>query len=443
MPEEKIAAEIWEILPGRDVRVWPTPLSKEQRRLPLSKESQQLPPEAKGFQWVEPRYKFEDLLYFIDVNVWHKRCVFLKAAVTGGLGWQLTTDDDDKEPDASHTAINAILMQPNEHPSETFVTIMKRALVDYYATGNAFIEVARNGKGEVAELYHVPARTMRVDADFKGFWQVRAWGGEKQFARWGDQARAGRNEILHLQQYDAKDDYYGIPEWLPALGAMALDREALEYNSYLFQNQFTAKFAVVIEGGTLSRKARNALKNFLQTQAHGLKNSGKALVIAIDDPNVKIRIEKLEVDGKEKDFSFRAGRELSRDEVVAAHGVPPRLVGIMSAGQLGGGGEIEGQLKTFKEVVINPEQESIETYLTRTILASFGTHRWRLKLQEMDITDIQADAAWYKEMLGSGIIDPDEAREELGYPARDQQNGDNLERSIAKSLKMIEQALDD
>ncbi|HFE37072.1 MAG TPA: phage portal protein, partial [Gammaproteobacteria bacterium] len=174
------------------------------------------------------------------------------------------------------------------------------------------------------------------------------------------------------------------------------------------------KFAVIIEGGNLSSEARSALKKFLAQRATGVKNAGRAIEISIDDPNVKIRIEKLGLESKDKDFSFSDGRGQNRDEVISAHGVPPRLVGIMAAGQLGGVGEIEGQLTIFKQSTIDPDQEALENLLNSTIIASFGTHKWRLKFNEMDITDALADTEKYTRLTEAGILTPDEVREDLG-----------------------------
>ena len=40
-------------------------------------------------------------------------------------------------------------------------------------TGNGYLEVARNRRGQVGALYHAPGRTMRRDARFRGYWQVK------------------------------------------------------------------------------------------------------------------------------------------------------------------------------------------------------------------------------------------------------------------------------
>ncbi len=411
---------------------------------PLAKQSRQATPDTKGLNIVEPRHKWKDLLYFLDVNTWHRRCVYLKAAITGALGWQLITDNENKDIDEDHRAIQALLHTPNAR-GQTFSLLLYHLLIDYYALGNGWLEVVRNNRGQVSEIYHIPARTMRCKADSTGYWQVRSFK-KVEFAAWGNE-RGSINEALHLKNYDPMDDYYGVPEWLPAMATMGLDRECVEYNTYSFRNGMTARFIIVVEGGELTRKARSALKKFIQSNMTGIKNAGRTIVISSDDPNVKIRIERINKDANLKDLSFTQSRQYSRDEIVSAHGVPPRMLGIMSAGQLGGAGEIKGQMQVFRDIIIAPEQRRLEQLINSTILASFGKHKWRLKLNEIDITDPQADAEYYAKLLNlpDPVLDVEEVRSELGYPPRPQRTERSepvLWEGIARSLEGIRQVLE-
>ncbi len=134
----------------------------------------------------------------------------------------------------------------------------------------------RNGRGRVAELYHAPARTMRRDAKFEGYWQVKKVQ-STPFTEFGRPV-AGRNEILHSYVYDPLGDYYGMPEWLAALVEMGLGRTIMEFNLNLFKNSLMAHVAVVVEGGRLSDAGRKAVKDFIKDQALGVKNAGRCAV---------------------------------------------------------------------------------------------------------------------------------------------------------------------
>lgn len=227
------------------------------------------------------------------------------------------------------------------------------------------------------------------------------------------------NEVLHFMEYDPKDPWYGTPAWAPAMGSMLLDRTQVEYNTYLFQNGLMAHFAVVVEGGKLSSAQIDSLKSFLQTNATGVQNAGRGIVLQNESSGVTIKIEKLNMDIKDKQII--EGRNMTRDEVISVHGVPPRLLGIMSAGQLGGGGEVQGQLHTFLETVIRPEQERLESFLNEMILSSFSEQgldgvKWRIKFNSMDISDPTKDAEFWTKALSptTGWLSQDEVRENQG-----------------------------
>ena len=376
-----------------------------------------------GTSWVEPRLSFSDLLYFYDVNVWHRRCVDLKALLTGSMGWELVAvEDEEAEPDEMYERIAALLSNPqSERPAgelrQPLGELLECFLIDFGATGNAFLEVPRNGKGEVAEIYHARAATIRRARDTKeGYHQLQLGQSKVRFSGWGERSDRGQNEVLHFLQYDPQSDYYGMPTWLPALGAMMLDRTAVEYNTYLFRNGLVAHFVVVVEGGKLGKTQIEALKTFIRENATGIQNAGRGLVLQNDKEGVKIRIEKLNVDFK--DLQFGEGRKLSRDEVASAHGVPPRLLGIMQAGQLGGGSEVEGQLKVFFDTVIRPSQRRLEAFLNSTIIQSFygeAPATWRLRLKGINTATSPAQIEALSKLIDAGF-DPASALKALEMP---------------------------
>jgi len=443
MSEQKVQTEVWAITEEGQVIEG---LQKEK----ITKASQQdKQKKFTGLKTVDPRNSFDVLLSFLDENTWHKRCVLLKTALTGGLGWSLVTDDEEKKEDKDYKTIKAFLDNPNEE-GQTFNEIIKRMLIDYYSTGNTWAEFVRNNKKEISEMYHMPVISMRRAKDFKSHWQVKTFS-RNQFNNFGsDDISVGdkkKNEALHYFSYDPKSDYYGIPEWLPVIATMALDRAAVEYNTYEFSNGMMAKFIIMIEGGELSRKSRAQLKVFLQNNYRGHKHAGKAMVIANDDPGVSIKIERIDKEGSNKDISFSKSRTLNRDETIAAHNVPPRLVGIVASGSLGGTGEVDGQLKVFKEIVIAPEKEGFEEFLNRTVIASFadGKHKWKLKFNEMDISDRNSDAEYFKTMKEIGALLVDEVREEIGkQPLEEDQNKPTeLTKRIASNLEATRLALEE
>ena len=381
--------------------------------VPVKKESKQIKDEN-STMWREPRFAFSTLLKFYDWNSWHRRCILLKAGATCGIGWELVTAGEDKEPDDEYRRAEAFLQSCGHGVS--FTNLAFRSAIDYYHLGNVFSEVVRNRKGGLTELYHAPTPSMRVGLKASTFWQMR-YGKQVEWPRYEFEQREDQ-AIAHLADYDPSDDYYGMPEWLPAMATMALDRNAVSYNTYNFDNEFLAKVLLFIKGAKLDTKVKSQLQSFFKGEYKGVENAGKAVVIDVDDPNIDLKVEKLQMDTK--DMSFLKSREFNRDEVVQMHNVPPRLLGIMEAGQLGGGGEIAGQLKVFRDITIAPKQRELEDFFNNIIVPGLDLKKWRLKFRQFDITTALEDAEFLSK-AGQDLSE-DERRERLGYKPRNDES---------------------
>lgn len=395
-------------------------------------------PSKQALTWAEPRMAFSQLLYFFDVNTWHRACIDLKAQLIGGLGWQLVTEDADKSEDDTYRALHALFTNPQAERTlgeqrDSLTEILKAFVTDWKAVGNAYLELPRNALGQVAEIYHVRAATVRRDKKTAGgYHQIRSGQVRASFRGWGADADGkgqDRNELIHLKEYDPQDDYYGMPSWLASLAAQLLDRTAVEYNTYLFKNGLLAHFAIIVEGGKLDTNEINGIKRYIQQNASGVNNAGRGMIIQHQKNGIKIRIEKLNIDLK--DLLLDKLRVGTRDETVSAHRVPPRLLGIMHAGALGGGGEVEGQLKIFLESVVRPDQARLEALINNTIVASYGGDeglsgvKWRFKLREMDVTNRASDAVYYEKALDpdKGWMERGEVREELALSTETEEDG--------------------
>ena len=88
--------------------------------------------------------------------------------------------------------------------------------------------------------------------------------------------------------------------------------------------------------------------------------------------------------------------------------MPPRLVGVISAGQLGSGREIEGQLRILRETVLRPKRRRLERVINEVLKdVEPGV---TIQFNQMDITDLRSDAEFFQRMLKAGVYEPDEVR---------------------------------
>lgn len=211
----------------------------------------------------------------------------------------------------------------------------------------------------------------------------------------------------HFCYYSPKSRYYGEPDYLATLKQIALNQKADIYNEKFFDNGARPDMAIIYENAEPSQEQLNAFKDFFGNSFKGYQNSHNTLVLFgndIGEKDAKIRFENL---GGVDDISFERLKKVSRDEIAAAHGIPPRFLGIIENSSLGGSGELIGQLHQFNEIEIKPKIELIESF--------FDSIGIKLRLKPIDVTDFKDDGEIVTNLINSGIISVNEAREILGW----------------------------
>ena len=344
-------------------------------------------------QWpagdVYPRpVEYSTLIESVSLNPYHAAALRIKAQAAVGLGYSLYRDGD--ADDALREVWDAAW-------GGSFQREILNLALDLETFGMAYVEAVPGGDGAAA-CYHVPACTMWLrPAGYRQ--EVDLY--RVEWPPYDGQERG----IVHLGLYHPKADWYGLPDWITALNAMSLDANATLWNMQFFQNNCVPAWAILVEGGTLDEAVEQQIEAFFKANYKGVSNTHRALQLS--GAGVTIKFQKLQDDSR--DMGFAQLKQLARDEVVAAHGVPPRLLGIVTSGQLGGGGEMQAQLRFFREVLIAGRQA-----LWSRFLSQFLPDGVSIRFHEMDITDAETDATYYKELVQAGVLLPNEARAELG-----------------------------
>jgi len=152
-------------------------LGEVEKQLDAAGRSRQVPEDAWDYRKTgakKPPYNLDALAHFLEINTFHFRCCKTKAIVTAGLGYDFVVPEGVESPDPAHKAtLQRFFSYPNEE--QTWGEILENVLTDFEALGNGYFEIVRNrfGGGPPAAIYHVPAVTMRVRGDKKGFVQRR------------------------------------------------------------------------------------------------------------------------------------------------------------------------------------------------------------------------------------------------------------------------------
>jgi PBSX family phage portal protein len=372
---------------------------------------------------VTPPYDFRRLILLLDNDSTHYRCVKQKATDIAGRGWDIVPAISPEKANLDNKE-KLVKFFSFCNPNESFLEVMKKCWVDYESMGNLGLEVVRKDNVPKA-LYHIPFHTMRVCTDNNTYIQIR--GSKKiRFRRFNTEEKIYKawietigdvkdipdsgHEIIHILNYHPCSSYYGVPDIISALGGMLGQMEARDYNLRFFENNAVPDYAIVIEGGEFTPESKKVIKAYFENELKG--SAHRTLVLPVEE-GVKVTFEKLTAEVR--DASFRLYRADNRDEIVRAHGIPPRRVGIATAGMLGGTGEAKWQAENYKTSVVRPSQEVLEYRINDFLIKTgFGISDWRLKFSQIDITDELTDAKVNEIYVKAGVKSVNQVRGELG-----------------------------
>lgn len=191
----------------------------------------------------------------------------------------------------------------------------KRLAVDYLVFGNAFLERESNLLGGTLALRPTLARWTRTRRD--GACMMLVEGEEHDFA-------AGA--VLHLMEPDVSQEIYGLPSYLGALQSALLNEAASLFRRKYYRNGSHAGFILYLTDAAQNHQDIDKLREALR-QAKGPGNFRNLFMYA---PNGKADglkvIPVAEVGAKDEFLSIK---NVTRDDVLAAHRVPPQLLGII------------------------------------------------------------------------------------------------------------------
>lgn len=343
------------------------------------------------FLWpIDPR----NLANLYRASAEHGRAIHVKAE--GAFGGGLLGDDDDIEK------LEALF---ETGATEAFTLLG----LDLETFGNAFLQRIWSADGErLIGLRRLPAVTM---SRYRGGFLQRVAKPDGQIRKVTFTAR----EIVHLREPCPLGRRYSMPTWIGAEGMLELAYAATRYNASFFKNNAIPEYAVIFKGVTPSPDQKRSIQEFFRNDFQGLDNAHRTLVLTANEEG-EVKFEKLTADVKDGDFLKLI--DAARDRVPVAHGTPPRILGIMSAGQLGGGGEVTGQLFTFEHLTLKPKRRRMLDQLRPTLreiglrpgTPDDGLQSGQVAFRPLDLTPPSDDADNLPDLVNSNILTPEEAR---------------------------------
>ncbi len=340
----------------------------------------------------------------------------------------------------------------------SFVDLRRRTRQDLEVCGNAFWEVLRDARGEVARLVYVPSFTVRllpldrsptevedrirvspvsldtVTVRHRLRRYVQIQGTDRVFFKsFGDprvvSRRAGQvfdsaeaiteadasdgvaTELLHFAIHSPRSPY-GVPRWVGTLLSVLGSRQMEEVNFLYFENKSVPPLALLVSGGRLSEASVPRIERFIEENLKGKANFHKVLILeaegagAGDQARAKIELRPL-TDAQQQDALFQVYDERNIDKVGSAFRLPKLLRGESKDFNRA---TAESALRFAEDQVFQPERDEFDFLMNRRLLADMGIRFWRFRSQTPVTRDPERMTEMVEKLVRVGVLTPEEGR---------------------------------
>lgn len=240
--------------------------------------------------------------------------------------------------------------------------------VDFLGYGNAFMQMERGptGRGTPRGLRAInPEAIQTVWVDDEG--DPRRY----DYGNWaGIIVQANAEDMIHVRDLDMsapfQPEVFGFPRGATALSSIAADNEATKYVRQVVTNDGTPTFAVLMTDEATQDDATAMQDRYRARTVDRGKRGAPAFFGGVRD--VKPLGFTL------ADLEFPDLRRVSREDICAAFGVDPRMIGVASAtndGGLSGAQYVEARARLVQHT-IEPLMAAIEDELNHWLAPEFG-----------------------------------------------------------------------
>ncbi|KWE44607.1 capsid portal protein [Burkholderia ubonensis] len=219
----------------------------------------------------------------------------------------------------------------------------RRWALDFMTFGNGIVERKPNRLGQTLRFEPAPAKYVRRRTDMVNYVQTNGFQTKYEFPE---------GSVFHLMEADINQEVYGLPEYLGALHAAWLNESSTLFRRRYYENGSHAGFILYMTDPAQNQAdvdtIREALKN-----SKGPGNFRNLFVYSPSGKKDGIQLIPVsEVAAKDEFFNIK---NVTRDDLLAAHRVPPQLLGIVPS-NTGGFGAADTAARVFARNEIDPLQ---------------------------------------------------------------------------------------
>ena len=289
------------------------------------------------------------------------------APVIDGLGWMeyLSCVNNGKwfEPPISPGGLAKSLRSAVHHESAIWfktnvlascfkaTTMFSRAdfrqlVLDYLVMGNCYVEQVQNLRNRSMAYRPALAKFTRRGVDLESFWFIPRFDQEHEF----------KNQVFHVREVDIDQEIYGVPQYMSALQSAFLNENATLFRRKYYLNGSHAGFILYMTDTAHNEQDIGSLRAALK-ESKGPGNFRNLFMYAPGGKKDGMQLIPIsEVAAKDE---FNGIKEVTRDDMLAAHRIPPALMGIVPKNS-SGFGSIEQAASVFARNELRPLMSRFE-----------------------------------------------------------------------------------
>lgn len=221
-----------------------------------------------------------------------------------------------------------------------------RWALEYLIFGNGYLERRDSVARTPIRLEPALAKFVRRSKDEGQYFFLNGWQDVHEFRK---------GSVFHLSDPDVNQEIYGVPEYLSALQSALLNESATLFRRRYYLNGSHAGFILYLSDPAQDQTDIDALREALRAA----KGPGNFRNLFLYSPNgKKDGVQVIPISEVAAKDEFLGIKNVSRDDILAAHRVPPQLLGVIPQNN-GGFGDVQKARQVFIENEIAPLQSRL------------------------------------------------------------------------------------
>lgn len=251
---------------------------------------------------------------------------------------------------------------------ETFRDIISKVLIDYFIFGNGYLQIVKNLKGGIAELYWLDARYVRSGVKNQTFYYNedfgKKWGRSKKTVLYPAYMPEGTDatSILMFKTPNSRGTY-GTPVWESALRPVMTEMEIDKFHLAEIQNNFAGSAVINFNNGTPTPEQKEEIEKNVTEKFGGSENAGRIMLSFNKGKDNATTVERLQSDDFDSRYNDLAKK--TQLQIFTAFGANANLFGVPTESNGFNSEEYQSSFKLYNRTRVKPVQRYISSRMNR------------------------------------------------------------------------------